>query len=125
VISVTDGPTIPEQSRAEHIIKLGHLAVRSRREDDVHTIALAGEMDLANAPDVERELIRVEATNATKIVIDLSELTFMDSTGIRLLITAHARSRTDGDRLLLVRPPARVFRVLTIAGVDGLLPFAD
>jgi stage II sporulation protein AA (anti-sigma F factor antagonist) len=125
VISVTDGPSIPEQSRAEHIIRLGQLSVRSRRADDVHTIALAGEMDLANAADVERELLRTEATNATKIVIDLSELTFMDSTGIRLLITAHARSRADGDRLVLIRPPARVYRVLCIAGVDGLLPFAD
>ena len=125
MISVTDGPSTPEQARAEHTIKLGQLSVRSRRDDDVHTIALAGEMDLANASDVERELIRAEATNATKIVIDLSELTFMDSTGIRLLITAHARARTDGNRLVLIRPPARVFRVLCIAGVDGLLPFAD
>lgn len=125
MISVTDRPSIPEQSRAEHIIKLGQLSVRSRRDDDIHTIALVGEMDLANAADVERELVRAESTNATKIVIDLSELTFMDSTGIRLLITAHARSRTDGNRLVLIRPPARVLRVLTIAGIDELLPFAD
>ena len=125
MISVSERSTISEQSRAEHIIKLGHLAVRSVRDDDVHTIALVGEMDLANAGDVERELIRVEATNATEIVVDLSELAFMDSTGIQLLIKAHARSRADGHRLLLIRPPARVFRVLTIAGVDGLLPFAD
>jgi stage II sporulation protein AA (anti-sigma F factor antagonist) len=122
---MTDGPPIPEQSRAGHITKLGQLSVRSSREDDVHTIALAGEMDLANAADVERELVRAEATNPARLVIDLSELTFMDSTGIRLLITAHARSRTDGDRLVLIRPPARVLRVLTIAGVDELLPFAD
>lgn len=125
MISVNDGRPIPEQSRAEQIIKLGHLSVRSFRDDDVHTIAIAGEMDLSNAAEVERELVRAEATNATRIIIDLSELTFMDSTGIRLLITAHARSRTDGDRLMLVRPPARVFRVLTIAGVDELLPFAE
>ena len=125
MISVSEGSTFPEQSRAEHIVKLGHLAMRSVRDDDVHTIALVGEMDLANAADVERELIRAEATNATKIVVDLSELVFMDSTGIQLLITAHARSRHDGNRLALIRPPARVFRVLTIAGVDGLLPFAD
>jgi stage II sporulation protein AA (anti-sigma F factor antagonist) len=125
VISVTNGPSIPEPSRAEHIIRLGQLSVRSQRDEDAHTIALAGEMDLANAAEVERELIRAESTNATRIIIDLSELTFMDSTGIRLLITAHARSRDNGDRLQLIRPPARVFRVLCIAGVDGLLPFVD
>jgi stage II sporulation protein AA (anti-sigma F factor antagonist) len=125
VISVTDTSTTDEQPRGQHIIKLGQLEVRSRRDDDVHTIALAGEMDLANAGDVERELLRAEATNAAQIVIDLSEVTFMDSTGIRLLITAHARSRTEGDRLVLKRPGPRVFRVLCIAGVDELLPFAD
>lgn len=106
-------------------MKLGQLDVRSFRDGDVHTIALAGEMDLANAAEVERELVRAESTNATQIVIDLSALTFLDSTGIRLLITAHARSTDDGTRLLLIRPPARVFRVLCIAGVDELLPFAD
>ena len=125
MISVNDGPIIPGRSRAEHVIKLGQLSVRSQRTEDTHTIALAGEIDLANAADVERELARAESTNATEIVIDLSELTFMDSTGIRLLITAHARSREDGGRLRLIRPPPRVFRVLCIAGVDRLLPFAD
>ncbi len=125
MISVTDGPATPEPSRAEHVIKLGQLDVRSYRDGDVHTLALAGEMDLANASEVERELVRAESTNATRIVMDLSGLTFMDSTGIRLLITAHARSNNDGRRLVLIRPPARVFRVLCIAGVDQLLPFAD
>jgi anti-anti-sigma factor len=60
-----------------------------------------------------------------RILLDLSELQFMDSTGIRLLIAADARSRADSDRLRLTRPPAKVFRVLCIAGVDEILPFAD
>ena len=115
----------PEQSRAEHIIELGPLTVRSHREDDVHTIALAGEMDLSNAGEVERELLHAEATDARTILIDLSELQFMDSTGIRLLVAADARSRADSARLRLTRPPAQVFRVLCIAGIDGLLPFDD
>lgn len=107
------------------MIKLGQLDVRSCRDGDVHTVALTGEMDLANAAEVERELVRAESTDAARIVVDLTGLTFLDSTGIRLLITAHARSNEDGRRLLLIRPPARVFRVLCIAGVDQLLPFAD
>jgi anti-sigma B factor antagonist len=117
--------SIPEQSNAERIIDLGQLSVRSEREGDVHTIALRGEMDLSNAGEVERELLHAEATDAPTILVDLSELNFMDSTGIRLLIAADARSRADSCRLSLIRPPAPVARVLCIAGVDGLLPFRD
>ncbi len=115
----------PEQSQAEHIIELGQLTVRSRRDGDVHTIALVGEMDLSNAGEVERELMHAETTDAATIRIDLSGLSFMDSTGIRLLIAADSRSRADSCRLLLTRPSAAVHRVLCIAGIDRLLPFED
>jgi stage II sporulation protein AA (anti-sigma F factor antagonist) len=124
VISVTER-AIPEPSPAERIIDLGQLTVRSERDGGTHTIALSGEMDLSNAGEVERELLYAEATDATAIVVDLSELSFMDSTGIRLLIAADARSRADSCRLVLTRPPAAVARVLCIAGVDELLPFRD
>ncbi len=117
--------SIPEQSQAERLIELGQLTVRSARRGDVHTIALSGELDLSNAADVERELQQAEATDARTILVDLSELRFMDSTGIRLLIAADARSRADSCRLSLTRPPAAVARVLCIAGVDELLPFRD
>ncbi len=59
------------------------------------------------------------------IVVDLSGLTFMDSTGIRVLIMANARSRDDGNRLALLRGPAAVQRVFELSGVDSLLPFVD
>lgn len=114
-----------EPSRAERLIELGVLTLRSAREGDVHTISIAGELDLATADDVERELERVEATDAGAIVLDLSNLTFMDSTGVRLLMTANARSRADTNRLTLIRGTPAVQRVLELSGVDALLPFAD
>jgi anti-anti-sigma regulatory factor len=49
----------------------------------------------------------------------------MDSTGVRLLITAGARSRADSNRLVLLRGPAAVQRVLELSGVETRLPFAD
>ncbi|MEJ7825510.1 MAG: hypothetical protein WKF48_08765 [Solirubrobacteraceae bacterium] len=54
----------PELSPAEQIAKLGQFSMRSQRDDDMHIISLSGEFDLASADDVERELVRVEATNA-------------------------------------------------------------
>lgn len=114
-----------EPSRAEVLTELGTLSMRSEREGDVHTLRLSGELDLATAPDVQRELEHVEATDAESIVLDLSELTFMDSTGVRLLVTAHARARADSNRLTLLRGGRAVQRILHLSGVEALLPFAD
>ena len=107
-----------EPLRAAHVIELGVLRVHSERDGAVHTVALSGELDLAGAPDVEQELKRVEATDASVIVLDLSRLTFIDSTGIRLVVSAEARSRADSNRLTLLRGPAAVQRVFEIAGVE-------
>lgn len=88
-------------------------------------IALAGELDLATADEVEQEIVRVEATDADSIVVDLSDLRFMDSTGVRILLSADARSRADGSRLALLRGPAAVQRVFELSGISDLLPFGD
>lgn len=103
----------------------GELTVSSWRDGDVHTIALAGELDLATAERVEQELRRVEATDAASIVVDLSGLAFMDSTGIRILVGADARSRADSERLALRHGPAAVQRVVELSGLTDLLPFVD
>jgi len=112
------------RSRAEQSLGLGELTIISDREDDVHTIRPFGELDLANAGELQRELERVEASDAESIVVDLSGLTFMDSTGVQVLFCAHARSRADSDRLVLLRGSPAVQRVLALTGVDTLLPFA-
>lgn len=111
--------------RAGELIELGALTMRSEREGEIHTIRLSGELDLATADDVEKELARVEATDAGSIVLDLSGLTFMDSTGVRLVVNAHTRTRAEGRRLTLMRGQAAVQRVMELSGVDALLPFAD
>jgi len=111
--------------RAAQLVKLGALSMSSERDGDVHRVCLLGELDLATAESVELELLRVEATDARSIVVDLSGLTFMDSTGCRLVLTANARSLKDPGRLSLVRGSAAVQRVLELIGVDGLLPFVD
>jgi anti-sigma B factor antagonist len=117
----------PEPTPATQLIMLrpGELAITSERDGDLHVIALTGELDLATAPGLEQELLRVEATDAASIVVDLSGLTFMDSTGIRLMVAANARSRADSNRLVLLRGPHAVQRVFELTGVADLLPFAD
>jgi anti-sigma B factor antagonist len=113
------------RTRGEELLGVGELTISSDRDGVVHTICLVGELDLATADAVDRELERVQATDAASIVVDLSGLTFMDSTGVRLLVSADARSQHDGARLALLRGSAAVQRVLQLSGVESLLPFAD
>ena len=104
---------------------VGALAMSSRREGDEHLIALAGEFDLAHVDEVQRELERVEASGVARIVVDLSQLSFIDSSGVRVLVMAGARSRARAGRLRLVRGPAGVHRVFAMCGLDGIVPFAE
>lgn len=123
---MTDDPALPHASpRAAEMIELGELTIHSERDGEIHTLRLIGELDLATADWVQAELERVESTDAGSIVLDLSRLTFMDSTGVRLLVQAHARSRADAHRLSLLRGGRAVQRVMELSGVDVLLPFAD
>jgi anti-sigma B factor antagonist len=114
-----------EPSRADQAAAVGLLTIDSRRVGEAHVIALAGELDLAHAGELEQELKRIEQTDAASITLDLSKLSFIDSTGVRILLLAEARSRADSYRLTLVRAPASVQRVFVICGVDGVLPFGD
>lgn len=57
-------------------------------------------------------------------MLDLSELGFVDSTGLNLAIREHLRASLDGFRLVLVQGPEDVQRVFAVAGLDGFLPFA-
>ncbi|MGH2943480.1 MAG: STAS domain-containing protein [Solirubrobacteraceae bacterium] len=120
-----EAPEQRDHVRAADVISLGQLTIESDRDGEVHTICLVGELDLATADAVQEELDRVEASDAGAIVVDLSRLEFMDSTGVRLLVYAVARSREDSNRLTLLRGPAAVQRVLELSGVVALLPFAD
>ena len=107
----------------EDTSRFGFLELRSERDDDEHVIALVGELDLDGAERVAQELQRAEATDVGRIVLDLSRLEFIDSSGIRLIIAADARSRMDGNRLALVRGPRPVHRVFELTGVAERLPF--
>ena len=103
----------------------GVLEICSERRGDDHVIALSGELDLADTCRVTDELVRVEGTDARRIVLDLSDLSFIDTSGVRLIIEAQARSRADGQRLALLRGPRAVRRVFEIAGLNDRLPFVD
>jgi anti-sigma B factor antagonist len=79
-------------------------------------VRVAGELDLATSPELCRTL--GEAQRASPVVVlDLSELCFIDSSGVHVILDAVHDTRHYGGRLLIVRGPASVDRVLTLTGV--------
>jgi anti-sigma B factor antagonist len=105
---------------------LGVLEMQSDRRDDRHVIGLAGELDLDGAGRVTQELRRAEATDARQILLDLTGLDFMDSSGVRLILEAHARSTADGgDRLVLTCGPGPARRLFEMTDLIERLPFTS
>jgi anti-anti-sigma factor len=90
---------------------------------DVCRIKLAGEFDFSGRDLADHVLERSGAT--PKIVLDLSELEFIDSMGIHFIVTAHERVSQEGRALTIVRGGPQVSRVFKLVGLDDVLPFAD
>jgi anti-anti-sigma factor len=112
-------------SALETVVTDGLLEIRRGPENETCLIRLIGELDLANAGSVEKELRLAEAQRPATIVLDLSRLDFIDSSGIALLIHAARRSQANGHKLGLIPGPRAVRHTLEICGVDGLLPLLD
>ena len=101
------------------------LDVSSEDRNGLVHVALAGELDLSTVAKVQEELRRVEANAPPTLVVDLSKLTFLDSTGLRCIVTADERARAEGRRIVIVRGPDAVQRVFTITKLDDRLEMVD
>jgi anti-sigma B factor antagonist len=86
--------------------------------DSLAVVALTGEVDLYNAPQLKDELVRLIEGGATTIVVDLAETTFIDSTTLGVLIGGVKRLRPAGGRLELVVADPAVRKVFEITGLD-------
>ena len=93
------------------------------RADDSVVVRLAGELDLYNADDVRAALAEATADGTKRVVVDLSEVEFIDSTALGVLIEARARLGRTG--LRLAAPQLETRRALQVSGLDRHLPVHD
>jgi anti-sigma B factor antagonist len=84
-----------------------------------------GELDLATVPLVEAELTELWTVGFTRIVLDLREVCFLDSAGVRLLLTWHAHSSADGLVFAVIAGPREVQRVLEVSGIADRLTYCS
>jgi anti-sigma B factor antagonist len=95
--------------------------------DERVTFIPRGELDLATAPELEDKVLGAVRDGGRAVVLDLRELTFMDSTGVRPIVAAHQVAEQTGNHLRVVRPPrdSAVSRVIEISGIDEALGLVD
>jgi anti-sigma B factor antagonist len=97
-------------------------AVAVQRHDGVATIEVSGELDLATVPRLSATV--GEHADARLLVLDLNRVTFIDSTGVRVLIEADRACAGSGSRLVVLAGGGPVRRVLDLCELDGRLALA-
>jgi anti-sigma B factor antagonist len=90
-------------------------------DECTHVVAPHGEIDALTAPKLGRRLLGLLDEGKTGLIVDLSRVTFMDSTGIGVILHALRRLAMSGGRLVLVCPTDRILRPFQITGLVGRL----
>jgi anti-sigma B factor antagonist len=95
------------------------------RIGDTDWVRPVGELDLDTEPQLEATVAAARARGASRLVLDLRKLMFMDSTGLRLVIRWDAAAKEQGFEFALVRGPDVVQRVIQLTGMEDELTFTD
>ena len=97
----------------------------TEERDGGAVLTLAGEVDLSQVETLSAALERVEANAPDVLVIDLRGVSFMDSTGLRLLLGALRRAEPAGRRLVIVRGQEQVRELFRVAGLADVFELVD
>ena len=93
-----------------------------QRHDDRALIQISGEVDLATCPQLRAVLVELVDRGFHQLIVDLEQVSFLDCTGIGVLVDALRRVQGHNGSLTLVRPKPLVWRVLTLTGMTAVLP---
>jgi anti-sigma B factor antagonist len=107
------------------VIRASPFEIHAELTGDAARLTLAGELDMGTAPRLEEAVAGLVAKGARHVIVDLSGLAFVDSSGLRLFITQNDRAAAEAWTLGLIRPPARLLPVFQITGAEQNLPFIE
>lgn len=102
---------------------VGPLRMKRSGDDSEVVLSLSGELDLQSAPELERELAAIRSDRPRRLLLDLSQLEFMDSTGLAAIIRADQAAAADGISLRLRAGGPQVQRLFELTGVGDQFTF--
>lgn len=94
------------------------LDLSTRRLGDRAVVSVSGEVDLETASQLGEHALEAVRTVSPRIVLDLAGVTFMDSTGLKVLVSVDRRAQLAGGSVVLVGAAPAVLRILTLTGLD-------
>jgi anti-anti-sigma factor len=101
------------------------LQIEARADGRAVVIAFAGELDLASASAAQAELDRVAGSDVERVIADLSGLTFMDSTGLAILVKASRAAKESAHRFVVIKGGPQVERLFALTGMDEELELVE
>ena len=93
------------------------------RDGETASVRAIGDLDLDAVPVLAAEIAQLREAGCRHVIVDLRELSFLDSSGLRLLLDCYAESRQDGHTFALMPGPPAVQRVFELTGTTEHLPF--
>ncbi|MFC4333228.1 STAS domain-containing protein [Streptomyces andamanensis] len=114
---MAEGHTTDARAAAQAPQPVG-LSVTATTCDDVRVLTLAGEIDHDTGETLRRAL---DAPGPSRVAVDMRQVTFMDSSGINLLLNGHQAATAAGGWLRLAAPSPTVLRTLQIVGIDEVI----
>jgi anti-sigma B factor antagonist len=87
-----------------------------------HLVAVRGDLDLHTAPELNEALTRAIDEGRSRLVVDLTETSYLDSSGLTALVMAHKRLRKFGGQLVVVNVDPSIGRTFEITGLHLLFP---
>jgi anti-anti-sigma factor len=109
----------------KQILEPETFSIQEHAEDDRYTLVLTGELDLASAPVLEAATVRLCANGANEIVFDLGRLSFIDSTGLRTILSSMNLCEEHLCDFWLLPGPRAIQRLFELAGLLERLPFRE
>jgi anti-sigma B factor antagonist len=97
------------------------LTVSTELHGDVAVVEVAGELDMATAPQLQYEVSRLVDAGQIRLVFDLANVTFCDSTGLSVFVRARNRCEAAGGEVRLAAPQRAVQRILEVSGLVEVL----
>jgi anti-sigma B factor antagonist len=96
------------------------ISVSRTKAGDIPIVAVSGEVDVYSAPMLKDNITELLQSGVSTLIVDLSGVAFLDSTGLGALVEARAATSDAGGTLPLVCSQDRILKLFTITGLDGV-----
>jgi anti-sigma B factor antagonist len=116
------GTRVRRSDRAVAEVRDMELEVNSRRERDACIIEVHGEVDVYTSPSLKSALLTAAEDKCSPVIVDMGDVSFIDSSGLGVLVGALRRAREAGGELRVVCDKETTMKIFRITGLDRVFP---